>query len=91
MEDSLLERDLSLTARDLLKREPIVAHPDETCRQAAERMAASGIGRLPVLSADEPGKLIGILTRSDLLKPRLQRFEEERVVERHAGGKRRSR
>ena len=90
VEDSLLESDRSLTARDLLKREPIVARPDETCRQAAERMAASGIGRLPVLSADEPGRLIGILTRSDLLKPRLQRFEEERVVERHVGGTRRS-
>ncbi|MFI5197245.1 MAG: chloride channel protein [Thermoanaerobaculia bacterium] len=87
MEDSLLEKDLSLTARDLVKRQPIVAYPHETCRQAAERMAASGIGRLPVLSADEPGKLIGILTRSDLLKPRLQRFEEEKVVERHLGGK----
>ncbi len=87
MEDSLLEKDLSLTARDLVKREPIVAYPHETCRQAAERMAASGIGRLPVLSADEPGKLIGILTRSDLLKPRLQRFEEEKVVERRFGGR----
>ena len=87
MEDSLLEKDVSLTARDLLKREPIVAYPHETCRQAAERMAASGIGRLPVLSADGPGKLIGIITRSDLLKPRLQRFEEEKVVERHYGGR----
>ena len=79
VEDSLLEGDLSLTARDLLGGEPIVARPDETCRQAAERMAASGIGRLPVVSPDEPRMLIGILTRSDLLKPRLRRFEEERV------------
>jgi CBS domain-containing protein len=79
-----------LTASDLVKREPIVAYPHETCRQAAERMAASGIGRLPVLSEDEPGKLIGILTRSDLLKPRLHRFEEERVVERRFGGRTRS-
>lgn len=75
MEMSLSEPDAALTARDLIRLDPIVAHPEETCREAAERMAESGIGRLPVLS---DGKLIGIITRSDLLKPRLLRFEEER-------------
>jgi chloride channel protein, CIC family len=72
---SLSEPDAALTAGDLVQHDPIVAHPEETCREAAERMAESGIGRLPVLSG---GKLIGIITRSDLLKPRLLRFEEER-------------
>jgi CBS domain-containing protein len=75
MEMSLSEPDAALTARDLLRQDPIVAYPEETCREAAERMAESGIGRLPVLSGE---KLIGIITRSDLLKPRLLRFEEER-------------
>jgi len=75
MEMSISEPDATLTARDLIRLDPIVAHPEETCREAAERMAESGIGRLPVLSG---GKLIGIITRSDLLKPRLLRFEEER-------------
>jgi H+/Cl- antiporter ClcA/CBS domain-containing protein len=77
MEMSLSEPDQALTARDLLRNDPIVAYPHETCREAAERMAASGIGRLPVLS-EETQKLIGIITRSDLLKPRLLRFDEER-------------
>jgi H+/Cl- antiporter ClcA/CBS domain-containing protein len=75
MEMSLSGPDAALTARDLIRLDPIVAHPEETCREAAERMAESGIGRLPVLSG---GKLIGMITRSDLLKPRLRRFEEER-------------
>ncbi len=75
MEMSISAPDAALTARDLIRLDPIVAHPEETCREAAERMAESGIGRLPVLSG---GKLIGIITRSDLLKPRLLRFEEER-------------
>lgn len=75
MEMSISKPDATLTARDLIRLDPIVAHPEETCREAAERMAESGIGRLPVLSG---GKLIGIITRSDLLKPRLLRFEEER-------------
>jgi CBS domain-containing protein len=77
MEMSLSEPDQTLTARDLLRSDPIVAYPHETCREAAERMAASGIGRLPVLS-EETQKLIGIITRSDLLKPWLLRFDEER-------------
>ncbi|HEV7427931.1 MAG TPA: chloride channel protein [Thermoanaerobaculia bacterium] len=72
---SLSGPEAALTARDLIRLDPIVAHPEETCREAAERMAESDIGRLPVLSG---GKLIGIITRSDLLKPRLRRFEEER-------------
>jgi H+/Cl- antiporter ClcA/CBS domain-containing protein len=80
MEMSLSEPDTALTARDLIRLDPIVAYPEETCREAAERMAESGIGRLPVLSGG--GKLIGMITRSDLLKPRLLRFEEERRVPR---------
>ena len=52
MEMSLSEPDQALTARDLLRNDPIVAYPHETCREAAERMAASGIGRLPVLSEE---------------------------------------
>jgi H+/Cl- antiporter ClcA/CBS domain-containing protein len=75
MEMSLSEPDAALTAGDLIRRDPIVAYPEETCREAAERMAESGIGRLPVLSGE---KLVGIITRSDLLKPRLLRVEEER-------------
>jgi H+/Cl- antiporter ClcA len=78
MEMSLSEPDQTMTARDLLRRDPIVAYPEDTCREAAERMAESGIGRLPVLSDEKQRKLIGIITRSDLLKPRLLRLEEER-------------
>src|SRR5205807_348200 len=37
--ESYLESNESLTAFDLVKAEPIVAYPEETCREAAERMA----------------------------------------------------
>jgi CBS domain-containing protein len=70
---------------DLIHREPITALPWETCRTAAERMAAAGVGRLPVVSPDDPRKLIGIITRSDLLKPRAQNVEEEGQRERFFG------
>jgi CBS domain-containing protein len=62
---------------DLIHREPITVYPWESCRAAAERMAENGVGRLPVVSPDDPGKVIGIVTRSDLLKPRAKTVEEE--------------
>ena len=67
---------------DLIEREPITALPWESCRTAAERMARSGVGRLPVVAADDPRKVIGIVTRSDLLKPRARTVEEEEIRQR---------
>jgi CBS-domain-containing membrane protein len=48
-------------------------------------MAASGIGRLLVVSPHEPQKVVGIVTRSDLLKPRARLAEEEQRRERFIG------
>jgi CBS domain-containing protein len=62
---------------DLIHRAPITAYPWESCRAAAERMAENGVGRLPVVSPEDSGKVIGIVTRSDLLKPRAKTVEEE--------------
>jgi H+/Cl- antiporter ClcA/predicted transcriptional regulator len=67
---------------DLIHREPITIYPWEPCRAAAERMAENGVGRLPVVSPDDPGKVIGIVTRSDLLKGRAKAVEEEMRRER---------
>jgi chloride channel protein, CIC family len=74
-----------LTAQDLLNADPVVVYTDETCRDAAERMATAGVGRLPVLSPDDPKRVVGIISRSDLLKPRLMHHEEERKYERYFG------
>jgi CBS domain-containing protein len=62
---------------DLLHRPPVTVFPWETCRTAAERMAEAGMGRLPVVSPSDPRMVIGIITRSDLLKPRARHLEEE--------------
>jgi H+/Cl- antiporter ClcA len=70
---------------DLLEKPPIVAYTSESCRLAAERMAQEGVGRLPVLSHTEPGKVVGIVTRSDLLKPRARSVLDEIGRERFLG------
>jgi H+/Cl- antiporter ClcA/predicted transcriptional regulator len=74
-----------IIAYDLVHRRPITIFPWESCRTAAERMAAAGVGRLPVVDPDKPARVIGMLTRSDLLKPRAQAVEEEMVRERFFG------
>ena len=51
---------------DLATRPPVVVHDDNTLRDAADHMVRHGIGRLPVIERSS-GKLVGIITRSDLL------------------------
>jgi len=67
---------------DLACKQLITIEPDASCREAAEKMASLNIGRLPVVSADKAQRLLGIVTRSDLLKPRLSQYELERKKER---------
>jgi H+/Cl- antiporter ClcA len=76
-----------IIAYDLVEREPITAYPWESCRTAAERMAQAGVGRLPVVSPDDPKQLMGLVTRSDLLKGRARYVEEEAKRERFIGGR----
>jgi H+/Cl- antiporter ClcA/predicted transcriptional regulator len=61
---------------------PVVALPDETCRLVATRLAVHGLERLPVVADRETLRLVGIVARSDLVKPSLAYFEEEHKRER---------
>jgi H+/Cl- antiporter ClcA/predicted transcriptional regulator len=73
------------TAQDLVRTHPVVVDARESCRVAAERMATAGVGRLPVVAPDDPARVVGIVTRSDLLKPRLRHLDEEHRRERVMG------
>ncbi len=68
----LLRLDLSMTAlvKDLITRDPIVVYDDNTGREAADHMVRSGVGRLPVVRRSARRKVIGLVTRSDLLGAR---------------------
>ena len=61
---------------------PLVALPGETCRLVATRLAVHGLERLPVVADRESLRLIGIVSRSDLVKPSLAHFEDEHKKER---------
>ncbi|MGW1362223.1 CBS domain-containing protein [Streptomyces chartreusis] len=54
------------TAGQLMTQPPVTAHADDTIVEAARTMAQHHIERLPVL--DEEHRLVGIVTRRDLLQ-----------------------
>ncbi|MFM0153254.1 chloride channel protein [Paraburkholderia sediminicola] len=80
-DDSELKARLNL-ADVLRQRPPAFALPDETCRLVATRLAVHGLERLPVVADRDSMRLVGIVSRSDLIKPSLSHFEEEHKKER---------
>lgn len=64
--------------RDLIRREPVTVNEEQSLRAAADLMVVHGVGRLPVVSSADSHALIGIITRSDLL-----RAHEPRLMEAH--------
>lgn len=65
--------------------EPHFALPTETCQTVARRMAALHLERLPVVADVLTMRLVGIVSRSDLVKPARTTFQEEHVRERMIG------
>jgi H+/Cl- antiporter ClcA/predicted transcriptional regulator len=61
---------------------PAFALPSETCRLVATRLAVHNLERLPVIADRNTMRLVGIVSRSDLVKPSLSHFEEEHKRER---------
>ena len=60
---------------------PVMALPDETCRIVATRLAVHHLERLPVVKDAESRELLGLVARSDLIKPSLSLFDEEHNYE----------
>jgi H+/Cl- antiporter ClcA len=65
--------------------EPHFALPTETCQKVARRMAALHLERLPVVADVLTMRLVGIVSRSDLVKPARTIFQEEHIRERMIG------
>ena len=79
----LLDLDLPFTAcvGDIVKRPPVVVFEDHSAREAADHMVRSKVGRLPVVRREAPDRVVGIISRSDLLEAseRLRARSEERA------------
>ena len=70
------------TVDDVMRRDVVVAYPDEALRTVADRMAERRLGVLPVVDRDAPDRLQGIITQFDLLRARDRILQEERHRER---------
>lgn len=46
----------------------MVVYPDETVHIAEDMIYENKIGRLPVVSRDNPKKIIGIISRTDIIQ-----------------------
>ncbi|KVV47839.1 chloride channel protein [Burkholderia ubonensis] len=66
----------------LADRAPVVALAHETCRLVATRLAVHGLERLPVVDDAQSLRMTGLVSRSDLIKPALQHFDDEHKRER---------
>ena len=55
------------TMRELVRRAPASVSDGSFLREAADQLVRAGVGRLPVVSEEDPARVVGILTRSDLL------------------------
>ena len=67
--------DLSgeVRARDLMSRDVLSIHPDQEVDEAARVMLRNGVSRLPVI--DDADHMVGIVTRTDLLRRYLRSDE----------------
>jgi H+/Cl- antiporter ClcA/CBS domain-containing protein len=82
LDESLAEVMARAIVADVMETEPLIGFPHESCRSAAEKMAQAGVGRIPVVAGDNSPRVVGIVTRSDLLKARARFVDEEQRRER---------
>ncbi len=64
-----------LKVKEIMTKDVITIHPEETLKAAAEKMYEKKIGALPVV--DDKNNLVGILTESDIFRILIAWFNEE--------------
>lgn len=77
----------NLTVGDIATRDIITVYPDQTVGTALRSMAPRDISRLPVVSRENPSKLLGMVRRNDIVRAYevgATRQEEERHQRSHA-------
>ena len=77
---TLLDTDLDQTLRlgGLIRLPPKAVYDDCTLRDAADHMVNHDIGRLPVIDRNDPSRVVGIITRSDLIGAHRRRLRDSR-------------
>jgi CBS domain-containing protein len=61
-----IHKALGQTVEEVMSKHPITTKPDKTLKEVAKIMLEKDIHRLPAI--DDEGKLVGILTRGDIVR-----------------------
>ena len=75
-------RPADTTVKSAVHRPPLQIFADSSLRQAADLMVSSDVGRLAVVERSNDQKLIGIITRGDVLSAHRHRLRESTAAER---------
>ncbi len=54
--------------KEIMSTQLVVSYPDECLRRALEKLGSKNIGRAPVVDPANPEKVIGLITRKNILK-----------------------
>jgi CBS domain-containing protein len=65
---------------DLVARPPARVFEDSSLREAVDHMVREAVGRLPVVSRADPSRVVGILSRSDVLAAYGRRLAAEQLA-----------
>lgn len=68
--------------RKILRGSPAIVFEDNSLREAADHIVVENVGRLAVVARDNPRKVTGWLTRSDILSAHRQRLKDSSVSNR---------
>jgi CIC family chloride channel protein len=74
--------DGDTTVLDAGSRDLVVTYEDEVLSEVVNKMLRNDIGRMPVVSREDPRRLVGYLGRAQLMTARRRQLEEEHVRER---------
>jgi CIC family chloride channel protein len=70
--DRALQEDVPTTAPVSAIATPyerlVTAFPDESIGKALEQMSTRGLGRMPVISREDPRRLVGLIRRADIIE-----------------------
>jgi CBS domain-containing protein len=75
-------QERSIAFGEAMKTKIVTTFPDEPLRVVVYRMAETRLTRMPVVDRDNPLKIIGMVSLTDLLRARTHNLEEERLRER---------
>lgn len=77
MRRKVKEADLDRPVSDFMTKDPATVTPSTTAHEALTEMVSLDVGHLPVVDENDPKKLVGFLTRTDLIGVERRVLEEE--------------